>query len=160
MRDLFSNPKLAGVFPQFDTNSSTLSFAEIQKKVCDYLAAALNGTVTGDGTLSVNGNPQTVLNRVRQLQPLIESLYNNIPKVTQALKNNTALYLPYATRKQIEDIQGTDGKIKALQAVMDNFQYNDELGALNSVKREKPEQFARNKNAWAQKVGCRRLKKA
>lgn len=162
MRDLFMNEKLAGVFPQFvakDTARGAYTLAEIKTKVCEYLAAALNGTVTGAGELSVNGNQRAVLSRVQRLQPLIESLYNNMPKVAQALRNNATLYLPYATRKQIEDIRSTDGKIKAMQAVMDNFQYNDELGTLNSVRKEKPEQFARNKKQWERKVGYRRLKK-
>lgn len=162
MRDLFMNPRLACVFPQFSMNEKlqgTLTICEIKKRVVEYLASALNGTITGDGMLSVNGKVQTVLNHVRQFQPLVEGLYNNIPKIAQALKSNTVLYLPYATCKQLENIKSLDGKIKAMQAVIDNFQYNSELGALNSVRKEKPEQFALNKKLWERKVGYRRLKK-
>ena len=43
---------------------------------------------------------------------------------------------------------------------MDNFQYNPDMGALNSVKNENPEQFAKNKKAWEKKVGYRRIKRA
>lgn len=156
------NPALEGILPQFspsDKLQNVYSFAEIESRVQKYLAGALNGTITGEGELIVNGKQQQVLSRVRQLQPLIEGFFNNLPKVVQALRRNTPLYLPYATKKQLEDITTPAGKTKAMQAVMDNFQYNTDLGALNSVKNEKPEQFARNKKAWETKVGYRRLKK-
>lgn len=162
MRDLFQNPALEGVFPQFNKDEklqNVYSFAEVEKRVQNYLAAALNGTVTGDGELTVNGKQQTVLNQVKQLAPLIESFFDNTPKIAAGIRRNKQLYLPYATRKQMEDIKTTAGKIKAMRAVMDNFQYNSDLNALNSVKHEQPELFSRNKNAWERKVGYRRLKK-
>jgi hypothetical protein len=66
--------------------------------------------------------------------------------------------LPYATKKQIEDIKTPAQKQRALKLVLDNLQYNSNLGALNSVKNESPEQFTRNKKAWETRVG-RRLKR-
>ena len=154
------NPALAKVFPQFDStiNANLYSDEKIKSMVLKYLANALNGTVTDAGELVVCGDHKTVLNHVRRLQPLIESLYNSIPKVTEAFRNNVSLYLPYATRKQIEEIKTIAEKVKAMNAVMDNFQYNTELGALNSVKNERSDQFAKNKTAWEQKVGYRRTK--
>ncbi len=162
MRDLFMNEKLAGVFPQFDPGErlqNVYSFAQTEKRVRDYLVAALNGKITSDGEIAVKRKQQTVLSRVRALQAVIESFINDMPKVVQALRKNTPLYLPYATLKQLEETKTTAAKIKAMRAVMDNFQYNSDMGALNSVKNEKPEQFARNKKAWEKKVGYRRLKR-
>lgn len=162
MRDLFMNPRLAGVFPQFapgEKLQNVYSFAQTEKRVRDYLAAALNGTITADGSIAVNGKQPAVLSRVRALQAVIEGFINDMPKVVQALRKNAPLYLPYATLKQLEDTKSTAGKIKAMRAVLDNFQYNPDLGALNSVKKENPEQFDRNKRTWEKKVGYRRLKK-
>ena len=163
MRDLFMNPKLAGVFPQFapgERLQNVYSFAQTEKRVQDYLVAALNGTITAEGAIAVKGQQQAVLSRVRALQAVIEGFINDMPKVVQALRKNAPLYLPYATLKQLEDTKTTAGKIKAMRAVMDNFQYNPDLGALNGVKKENPEQFDRNKKAWEKKVGySRRLKK-
>lgn len=163
MRDLFMNPNLAGVFPQFDPGEklqNVYSFAKTEERVRKYLVAALNGTITADGAIAVKGKHQAVLNRVRALQAVLEGFMNNMPKVVQALRKNAPLYLPYASLKQLEETKTTAAKIKAMRAVMDNFQYNADLGALNSVKKEKPEQFDRNKRAWERKVGYRRLKKA
>lgn len=162
MRDLFMNPKLAGVFPQFDPGEklqNVYSFAQTEKRVQDYLVAALNGKVTAEGEIAVKGKQSAVLSRVRALQAVIESFINDMPKVVQALRKNTPLYLPYATLKQLEETKTSAAKIKAMRAVMDNFQYNSDMGALNSVKNEKPEQFAKNKKAWEKKVGYRRLKR-
>lgn len=162
MRDLFMNPKLAGVFPQFEQGEklqNVYSFAQTEKRVQDYLVNALNGTLTADGSIAVKGKQQAVLSQVRALQAVIEGFINDIPKVVQALRKNAPLYLPYATLKQLEETKTTAGKIKAMRAVMDNFQYNPDFGALNSVKKENPEQFDRNKKAWEKKVGYRRLKK-
>lgn len=156
------NPKLAGVFPQFDRDEklqNVYSFARTEERVSKYLVNVLNGKMTADGAIAVKGKQQAVLERVRALQAVIEGFINNTPKVVQALRKNTSLYLPYATLKQLEDTKTTAAKIRAMRIVMDNFQYNADLGALNSVKKEKPEQFERNKKAWERKVGYRRLKK-
>ncbi len=162
MRDLFMNPQLANVFPQFNSGKplkNVYSFAETEESVQNYLVAALNGKITADGEIFVNGKHDEILNRVRALQSAIESFVNNTPNIVQALRDNTPLYLPYATKKQLQEITSTAAKIKAMQAVMENFQYNSDCGALNSVKHENPEQFARNKRAWERKVGYRRLKR-
>ncbi len=161
-RDVFMNAQLAGVFPQFEPGErlqNAYSFAKTEERVQKYLVAALNGKISADGEIMVKGKHDAVLSRVRTLQALIESFINNTPKIVQALRNNTPLYLPYATLKQLQDTKTTAAKIKAMRAVMDNFQYNSDCDALNSVKHEKPEQFARNKRKWEQKVGYRRLKK-
>lgn len=156
------NPAMEGILPQFERGAkvqNVYSFAEVERRVLKYLAGALNGTVTGDGELVVRGKHQAVLSRVRLLQPLIETFFDNMPKVAAAVRQNKFFYLPYANRKQLEDIKTPAGKIKAMRAVMDNLQYNPDLGALNSIKREKPEQFTKNRRAWEKKVGYKgRLK--
>ena len=157
------NPKLADVFPQFEKGEklqNVYSFAKTEERVKKYLVAALNGKITADGDITVKGKKEAVLSRVRAMQAVIEGFINDMPKVVQALRKNTPLYLPYATLKQLEETKSSAAKIKAMKAVMDNFQYNSDLGALNTIKNEKPEQFARNKKTWEKKVGYRRLKKA
>ena len=161
-RDVFMNAQLAGVFPQFEPGErlqNAYSFAKTEERVQKYLVAALNGKITPEGDIAVNGKQAAVLARVRALQAIIEGFINDMPKVVQALRENTPLYLPYATLKQLEETKTTAAKIKAMRAVMDNFQYNSDMNALNSVKNEKPEQFAKNKRAWERKVGYRRLKR-
>lgn len=162
MRDLFMNAKMSNIFPQFGAGErlqNVYSHAKTEERVQKYLVAALNGKITPDGDIAVNGKHAAVLARVRALQAVIESFINNTPKIVQALRKNTPLYLPYATLKQLEQTKSTAAKIKAMREIMANFQYNTDCDALNSVKHEKPEQFAKNKRAWETKVGYRRLKK-
>lgn len=155
-RDLFMNPAMEGILPQFERGSklqNVYSFAEVENKVLKYLAGALNGTITGNGELTVQGKHQAVMNRVRQLQPLIETFFDNMPRVAAAIRQNRTFYLPYANRKQIEETQTAAGKAKVMKCVLENFQYNAELGGLNSVKKEPPETFSRKKRQWEQRVG-------
>ena len=161
-RDLFMNDKLAHIFPQFSKDEqlrNVYSFAETEKRVQNYLVGALNGTVTAAGEIVVNGQHRTILSRVRQLQPLIEGLFNNMPKIVRAVRQNTSLYLPYATKKQIENIKTPAAKTQALKEIVDYLQYNSDIGALNSIKKEPPERFAQNKKRWETKVNHRRLKR-
>lgn len=156
------NDKLAHLFPQFSKTEklrNVYSFAETERRVQSYLAGVLNGVITAEGEIVVKGKHQNVLNRVRQLQPLIESFFNNVPKIVAALRRNTPLYLPYATRKEIEDIKAPSSKIRLLKALLENLQYNPDFGALNSIKKEQPERFERNRKAWEKRVGYRRLKR-
>ena len=55
--------------------------------------------------------------------------------------------------------RSTENKTKAMREVLDNLQYNESFGALNSIKNESSEKFARNRKKWEAKVGYRRLKK-
>lgn len=160
-RDLFMNSTMSGIFPQFSDAKlqNVYSFAEVERRIQNYLASALNAKVSGDGELTVNGNYNNVLEQVRRLKTMIETFFNNTPKVVQAIRKNTPLYLPYATKKQLERVKSTESKIKAMNEVLDNLQYNESFGALNSIKKEPPEKFARNKKQWESKVGYRRLKK-
>jgi hypothetical protein len=94
MKDLFMNPALAGVFPQFEQNErlqNVYSFAETEARVQKYLVGALNATVTGKGEILVKGKHDVILRRVRGLQPLIEAMFNNMPKIVAAIRKNAPL---------------------------------------------------------------------
>ena len=87
MRDLFMNPNLDGIFPQFEKGEklqNVYSFAKTEERVRKYLVKALNGKLLTDGSIAVNGKHQAVLSRVRALQAVIEGFINNTPKVVQA----------------------------------------------------------------------------
>lgn len=157
-RDLFMNPELKGVFPQFERGEklqNVYSYAEVEAKVLKYLANALNGTIMGDGQLRVNGKQRAVLKQVQRLKPLIEQFFNSTPKIVAAIRHNSVIYLPAANRQRLNDM---DGKVKAMKAVIENIQYNQNLNGLNSIKHEKPETFQRNRRIWENKVGFKRLK--
>ena len=104
MRDLFMNPQLDGVFPQFTPNKQSQNMdllTQTEELVRDYLVTTLNGKVTADGDIVVGGEKKTVLIQVRDAQDVIEGFISDMPKVVQALRKNTPLYLPYATLKHL-----------------------------------------------------------
>ena len=158
MQDLFANPNLAGVFPQFDKarpkqGYANYSLAETEKRVQNYLVGVLNGVLTGQGEIQVKGQYKSVLNRVRQLQPLIEGLFNSLPSIQKNLRKNTALYLPYATLGQIAELNTPYKKQQAIKAVLDNLNYNPDFQSANSVQSNSPVSFQKRQAAWKKKTG-------
>lgn len=161
MRDLFMNPELRGILPQMDglKLQNVYSFAEVEKRVQQYIVQVFGGESTGDGEIVINGKQPQVLARINQLKPLIEGFFNNMPKIVAGIRRNTPLYLPYASVAQLKAVKNVAAKIRAMKMVMDNFQYDDSLGATNSVLHEQDrEYFARRQRAWKKRVGYRRLK--
>lgn len=155
------NPALEGIFPQFDKIENlqdVYSFANTEERVKKYLIRVLRARETDGGELIAKGKQYMILRRVQELAPLIEGLFKDMPKVVKALRANTKLYLPYATIKQMAGISGREAKQRALKFVLDNFQYNSDFGALNSIKNQSPAMFARYKREWELKVNYRRLK--
>lgn len=150
-RELFTNDKLSHLFPQFKKSEqlkNVYSFADTERRIQEYLSKALSGTVTGLNEIRVIGKQKAVLANVRRLQPLLEQLFNNTHKITTAIRRNSKIYLPYASLKQLQDVKTGKGKAKVLQAITENLQYNDELNALNSIKKEPIERFMRGKRAF------------
>jgi len=156
MQDLFMNPKLANVFPQFERGAkvqSVYSFAETERRVLEYLKNVLNGSVTGQGELSVKGKHKTVLRQVRDLQAVIEAFFNSMPSVAKNLRSNTKLYLPFATLQQLESASGYQSKFKAMKAVLENINYNPDFDSQNGVISNSPMPYQKRQELWKKKVG-------
>jgi hypothetical protein len=155
MRDLFANPALAKVFPQFERGANlqnVYSFAQTERRVLEYLKNVFNGAITGEGKLTVKGKHKDVLRRLTQLQGAIEELFNSMPSVVKNLRNNTKLYLPYATLSQIGSLNTPYKKYMAMRAVLDNIRYNPDFNSQSSIKNPSA-QYMKQQNAWKKKVG-------
>jgi len=160
MNDLFRNPKMAKILPQFPKNiplQNVYSFAEIQRRVAVYLCKALGGRKI-NGELIVKGRHSEVLRKVRDLAPQLEQFFDSMPSLVKNLRSNTPLYTPYAGVAQLMDIKGVDAKMAVMQIVLDNIQYSADFNSLNSVLNEPPRQFAINQAAWVKQVGYKEPK--
>lgn len=156
MQDLLMNPQLANVFPQFDKNKplqNVYSFAEVEKKVLEYLKSAFNGEITGSGELIVNGKKKSILRQVRALQTTIEAFFNSMPSIAKNLRSNTKLYTPFASLKQLEELKDPQKKLAAITAIMENIQYNSNFNSQNSLPSQSPIPFQKRQEAWKKKVG-------
>lgn len=148
MRDLFLNSQLSNVFPQFDKQYH--SYLEIERKALEYLKSILNGKITSKNQLTVKGKHNDILQRVRNLQALIEGFFNNTSAIEYGIRNNSKLYLPYISLKQIAELDTIEKKQSALQDVLDNILYNPEFQGQNF----KPATLAylKRQNEWKKKV--------
>lgn len=158
MQDLFNNPKLSSVIPQLGDknaikNTFSQSDADIENRVMEYLKSALNGSVTGQNDLEVNGTHKTVLKRVRELTGAMELFFGSMPTVTKNLRLNTRVYTPYVSIKQLEDIKTPQKKAEIMQIILDNIAYNPDFGSQAGVKNMQPLDYKKRQEAWMKKVG-------
>jgi len=131
LKDLFQNDKLASVLPQVDSELPkrgyiVYSYAETQKRVMEYLARTLGGTIQDDKII-VKGKHKAIIERIKGLKETIEQLFNNMPSITKNLRKNTKVYLPYGSISQIAELKTPLQKQKLLQAIMDNVKYNPDF---------------------------------
>lgn len=152
MQDLFMNPKLASVIPQFDRSEplrNVYSNAKTVDRVQKYLVGVLNAAVTGKRELTVNGKHKTVMSRVQRLQPVIENLFNGMPTVVKGLRANTRLYTPFASIGELENIKGFPKRLSVIKAVMDNIMYNPDFQSKGNASPA----YIRRQELWKKKVG-------
>lgn len=155
MRDLFANPQLANVFPQFDEKAplqNVYSFADTERRVLQYLKGVFNGTVTGDGELTVKGKHENILRRTNEMKGVIETFFNSMPTVVKGIRHNTNLYLPYSTLDQIADLNTSYKKLSAMKAVLENIMYNPDFQSTKSRNALPPVSYAKKQEAWKKKV--------
>jgi hypothetical protein len=159
MEQLFRNNKLSRVLPQFPkrlTLQNVYSGAEIVSRAKKYIAGAIGGRISGESEIVVRGKQSEVLSRVRRLQALVESFFNNIPSVVKNIRSNTSVYTTFVSTGHVEGIKGKehiDAKIGLLQDILDNFQYNPDFNSMGSIKSMSPRDFSREQAAWFKKVG-------
>ncbi len=106
MGDLFRNPKMAKVLPQFGDNQplqNVYSFAEIDRRVREHLQKTFGARKTADG-LTIKGKFAEVFSQVKDLATTLENFFNSIPAITKNIRSNTKVYLPYASVQQMADI--------------------------------------------------------
>ena len=159
MKDLFQNPEMASVFPQFgaeDRLQNVYSFDWVDKKVKEYLKNALNAKEDGNG-LSVEGKKSSVLKDVKSMKWTIESFFNNLPSIVKNIKKNTPVYTPFKYKRDFQKLKTNEQKLAMLDIILDNLNYNPDLESLNSVKvyGTKMPYFQRQ-SLWMQRVGYRR----
>lgn len=161
MRDLFQNPEMSNVFPQFtkdDKLQNVYSFDWVDKKVKEYLKSALNAQIVGDSII-VNGKKENVLKDVQRLKWTIEAFFNNLPSITKNIRRNTEVIMP-CKLKQLKTLQTQEQKLAALNLVLDNLNYNPDFKSLNSVKVYNTKlSFNERQVLWQEKVGYNRRRK-
>lgn len=156
MQDLFMNPALKNILPQFGRKEpvqQVYSFAEQKRQIKEYLRGLFSAVQSGD-MLKVKGKQPKVLKQVQEIRTTIEQLFNSMPSISKNIRANTHVYMPFATIKQMQDISTADGKIRALRAILDNINYNPNFKSMNTITRDIPQMnFYRMQAQWMREVG-------
>jgi hypothetical protein len=159
MRELFMNDDLKNVLPQVDKDIGTRGYIvystkERQNKITQYIKTVLRGVMYDDNTIVCKGNHKTVIKRVRQLQTVLEQLYDSMPSVTKNLRSNTPLYLPYANINELlAKCKSRVQKTKLIQEIVDNINYNPAFRSINTVQNNTAVPFYDRQSKWEIKVG-------
>lgn len=161
MQDLFMNPAMKGVVPQFGRREpvqQVYSFAEQKRQVREHLRGLLKASKTQDGDLKVKGKHEEILRRVEAASRTIEQMFNSMPSLSKNLRANTRVYLPFATQQQMADLTDFDSKIEVLRAILQNCEYNDNFRSQGRLARDLQipnMNFAEEQRRWKKTVGWR-----
>lgn len=133
MKDLFMNKELKNIFPQFserDKLQNVYSFEFVEHKVREYIKNVFNGSYY-KGNILVYSKFKLVLKTLKDIKGIIEDTWNNISSITKNIRRNTRVYTPFSCIDEIKSIGTIDGKIMAMQIVLNNLNYNPECASQN-----------------------------
>lgn len=159
MKDLFQNKELSNILPQFKDEDlkNVQSFDWVNDKVKQYIQNALNAEIEGEEII-VKGKKSNVL---QSLQYTLEAFFNAMPSIVKNIRKNTKLYLPYSNLAQIKGLRTDEQKIKFLNSVLDNVNYNPDFRSLDDRNIDiynSGVPFEKRQAQWAEIVGYWRKK--
>lgn len=155
MKDLFMNKELKHLFPQFTKREelkNVYSFSWVDKKITNYLKAALNGRMR-NGDIVVNGKYKEKFNEVKSLKEVLEGLFNNMPSITKNIRKNTKLFTPFQSIDQLKQISSLRKKLQIMQIIFDNINYNPDFQSENRITQSKDKVYLRKQQHWLKSVG-------
>lgn len=132
MKDLFQNKELSNILPQFKDEDlkNVQSFDWVNDKVKQYIQNALNAEIEGEEII-VKGKKSNVLQSLQRMKYTLEAFFNAVPSIVKNIRKNTKLYLPYSNLAQIKGLRTDEQKIRFLNSVLDNVNYNPDFRSLD-----------------------------
>lgn len=162
MKDLFQNKELSNILPQFKDEDlkNVQSFDWVNDKVKQYIQNALNAEIEGEEII-VKGKKSNVLQSLQRMKYTLEAFFNAMPSIVKNIRKNTKLYLPYSNLAQIKGLRTDEQKIKFLNSVLDNVNYNPDFRSLDDRNIDiynSGVPFEKRQAQWAEIVGYWRKK--
>jgi len=151
---IFRDESLKDIIPYLPKElplQNIYSNAEIKRRVKEYLIGALPGTADAD--ILVEGNPYKVLEKVKELKPIMEQFFNSIPSIVKNIRRNTKIYSQMSSVAKLKQTKSIDKKTQLMQDIVDNINYNPEWGSENRLSKLPQYEFAKKQMEWASKVG-------
>ena len=161
MKELFQNKEMADILPQFEDKDlkNVQSFDWVNDKVKEYIKNALNAEIDGE-EIVVRGKKSNVLQSLQRMKYTLEAFFNAMPSIVKNIRKNTKLYLPY-NLAQIKSLRTDKQKIRFLNSVLDNVNYNPDFRSLDDRNIDiynSGVSFEKRQAQWAEIVGYWRKK--
>ncbi|MCM1368282.1 MAG: hypothetical protein NC184_05700 [Roseburia sp.] len=162
MQDFFCNKRLSGIVPQFDKRDlerGEISDYKIYTRCRGVINGFLNGVITANGIAVSDKSSATVTRIVTACKSVLEAMFNNSASLLQNIRDNRRVYTTAASVSQIAELDDPSKKLKFLNEILDNINYNPEFNSQNSVRSYSTKPYQERQKAWARRVGYK-LKEA
>lgn len=156
LQDFFCNNKLAGIVPQFDRRDIQKGKADDEKiyiQCRNVINGFLNGIITENGIVVTNKSSASVLRVVRACKSVLEAMFCNSESLLANISANKRVYTSAASVSQVAGFDMPQKKLKFLNEILDNINYNPEFGSQNSVRSFSNEPYEKRQRAWQKRVG-------
>ncbi len=162
MKDLFMNKELTSLFPQFtkqDRLQNVYSFEWVEKKVAEYIGSVFGGTYT-NGELVIGGKFNERFKQISAMKGLIENMFNNMPAITKNIRKDTPVLLPFQSVDQMKEISDPIDKLRVMQIVFDNLNYNPEFQSQDRFSNKNfNDNYFKRQQMWLKSVGYFNLRR-
>lgn len=156
MQDFFCNKRLAGIVPQLDRRDmerGEISDYKIYTRCQSVINGFLGGTITPNGIEVIGKSNAAVTRIVRACKSVLEAMFNNSKSLLQNISDNRRVYTTASSISQIAELDATEKKLKFLNELLDNINYNPDFHSQNSVQSYSRKPYKDRQKAWARRVG-------
>lgn len=156
LQDFFCNDKLSGVLPQFDKQEARkgeISDEKIFSQCRNVINGFLNGIITDKGITVTNKSSASVLRVVVACKTILEAMFNNSGSLLKNIGENKRVYTSMSSVSQIAELDTPQKKMKFLNEILDNMNYNPEFNSQNSVRSFSNKPYEERQKAWEKRVG-------
>lgn len=156
LQDFFCNDKLTGIIPQFDKRDlqkGKVDDDKIYTQCRNVINGFLNGTITASGISVTNKSSAAVLRVVTACKTILEAMFNSSESLLANISANKRVYTSAASISQIAELDTPQKKLKFLNEILDNINYNPEFKSQNSVQSFSNKPYEERQKAWQKRVG-------
>lgn len=156
MQDFFCDKRLAGIVPQLnskDIERGEISDYKIYTRCRSVINGFLNGTITANGIEVTGKTSASVMRIVTACKSVLEAMFNNSTSLLRNIRDNRRVYTSAASIAQIAELDDPRKKLKFLNEILDNMNYNPEFNSQNTIPSHSTKPYRERQKAWARRVG-------
>ena len=156
LQDFFCNDNMTGILPQFNRDDLRKGKADDDKiytQCRNVINGFLHGVITEKGIAVTNKSSAAVLRIVTACKMVLEAMFNNSESLLANISTNKRVYTSAASVSQIATLDTPQKKLKFLNEILDNINYNPEFQSQNSVPSFSDKPYEERQRAWQKRVG-------